>query len=66
MTVVSDLTKAVPLADPTRTTLLDPSCRPRETDERRVLFSFGLNTCGTRFQVCLKGYLPHVYESYLI
>ncbi|KAG1959281.1 zona pellucida sperm-binding protein [Pimephales promelas] len=51
MTVVRDLTKAVPLADPTRTTLLDPSCRPRETDERRVLFSFGLNTCGTRFQV---------------
>ncbi|KAK7171029.1 hypothetical protein R3I94_001054 [Phoxinus phoxinus] len=51
MTVVSDITKAVPTADPARTTLLDPSCRPQETDESRVLFSFGLNTCGTRFQV---------------
>ncbi|XDV18957.1 hypothetical protein PO909_024543 [Leuciscus waleckii] len=51
MTVVSDVTKAVPTADPARTTLLDTSCRPQETDESRVLFSFGLNTCGTRFQV---------------
>ncbi|KAL1271680.1 hypothetical protein QQF64_030696 [Cirrhinus molitorella] len=51
MTVVSDITKAVPSADPARTTLLDTSCRPQETDEARVLFSFGLNTCGTRFQV---------------
>ncbi|XP_043101616.1 zona pellucida protein AX 4 isoform X2 [Puntigrus tetrazona] len=51
MTVVSDLTKAVLSADPARTTLLDINCRPQETDETRVLFSFGLNTCGTRFQI---------------
>ncbi len=56
MTVVADITKVVPSADPARTTLLDSSCRPQETDETRVLFSFGLNTCGTRFQVsCVCG-----------
>uniref|UniRef100_A0A672RNI8 Zona pellucida protein AX 4 n=1 Tax=Sinocyclocheilus grahami TaxID=75366 RepID=A0A672RNI8_SINGR len=52
MTVLSDITKVVPTADPARTTLLDTNCRPQETDESRVLFSFGLDTCGTRFQVC--------------
>ncbi|XP_052417527.1 zona pellucida protein AX 4 isoform X17 [Carassius gibelio] len=51
MTIVTDITKAVPSADPARTTLLDQSCRPQETDDTRVLFSFGLNTCGTRFQI---------------
>ncbi|XP_073692754.1 zona pellucida protein AX 4 [Garra rufa] len=58
MTVVSDITKAVPSAVPARTTLLDRRCRPQETDEARVLFSFGLNTCGTRFQV------DHQYVTY--
>uniref|UniRef100_A0A8C1RTE2 Zona pellucida protein AX 4 n=1 Tax=Cyprinus carpio TaxID=7962 RepID=A0A8C1RTE2_CYPCA len=51
MSVVADITKVVPSADPARTTLLDINCRPQETDETTVLFSFGLNTCGTRFQI---------------
>ncbi|XP_030630840.1 uncharacterized protein LOC115812502 [Chanos chanos] len=50
MTVVSDLTKAIPGANPARATLLDKTCRPKELDENRVLFTFGVNTCGTRVQ----------------
>ncbi|XP_056598711.1 zona pellucida protein AX 4 [Triplophysa dalaica] len=51
LTVVTDITQAVPSIDPGRTTLLDTSCRPSEFDDQRVLFSFGLNTCGTRVQI---------------
>ncbi|XP_030635000.1 zona pellucida protein AX 4 [Chanos chanos] len=51
MTVVSDVSKAVPEADHTRITLLDKTCKPKQMDENRVLFTFGLNTCGTRVLV---------------
>lgn len=49
--VVADLTKAMPSALPSKTTLLDKTCTPSEVDEKRVLFEFSLNSCGTRFQV---------------
>ncbi|XP_064877212.1 uncharacterized protein LOC135572711 [Oncorhynchus nerka] len=51
VTVVTDVTLAIPGAEPNRTFLLDSTCRPQETDGTRVLFSFGLHTCGTRVQV---------------
>uniref|UniRef100_A0A8C7FXI8 Zona pellucida protein AX 4 n=1 Tax=Oncorhynchus kisutch TaxID=8019 RepID=A0A8C7FXI8_ONCKI len=51
VTVVTDVTLAIPGAEPNGTFLLDSTCRPQETDDTRVLFSFGLHTCGTRVQV---------------
>ncbi|XP_014062279.2 uncharacterized protein [Salmo salar] len=51
VTVVTDVALAIPGAEPNRTFLLDSTCRPQETDDTRVLFSFGLHTCGTRVQV---------------
>ncbi|KAK6323235.1 hypothetical protein J4Q44_G00055740 [Coregonus suidteri] len=51
VTVATDVTLAIPGAEPNRTSLLDSTCRPQETDDTRALFSFGLHTCGTRVQV---------------
>ncbi|KAL2079595.1 hypothetical protein ACEWY4_025339 [Coilia grayii] len=51
MTVVADVIKSTPQAIPQRTTLLDPTCRPKETDDTRVLFEFELSTCGTTLKV---------------
>ncbi|KAL6490672.1 hypothetical protein MHYP_G00010170 [Metynnis hypsauchen] len=51
MTVMSDVSKAVLRADPARATLMDRNCKPRDFDETKVLFSFGLNTCGTRVKI---------------
>ncbi|XP_076144494.1 uncharacterized protein LOC143127075 [Alosa pseudoharengus] len=51
VTVVTDLTKAKPGALPSKTTLLDKTCKPNEADETRILFKFTLNSCGTRVQV---------------
>ncbi|KAI1898827.1 hypothetical protein AGOR_G00076360 [Albula goreensis] len=51
MTVVASMTAALPAAEPLRATLLDPSCKPKEADETRVLFAFEMNTCGTRVMV---------------
>ncbi|XP_055794625.1 uncharacterized protein LOC129865692 [Salvelinus fontinalis] len=47
MTVVSVIL-AIPGSEPSRTSLLDSTCRPQEMDDTRVLFSFRLDTCGTR------------------
>uniref|UniRef100_A0A8C2GU16 ZP domain-containing protein n=1 Tax=Cyprinus carpio TaxID=7962 RepID=A0A8C2GU16_CYPCA len=63
MTVVATTTKTWPAVPPSSTTLLDRSCRPKATDETRVLFSFGVDTCGTRLMFG-EGYI--VYENEVI
>ncbi|XP_064877280.1 uncharacterized protein LOC135572782 [Oncorhynchus nerka] len=49
MTVVSVIL-AIPGSEPIRSSLLNSNCRPQEMDDTRVLFSFRLDTCGTRVQ----------------
>ncbi|KAJ8356450.1 hypothetical protein SKAU_G00192440 [Synaphobranchus kaupii] len=51
MTVVASLAAAIPSLEPSRTTLLDKNCKPWDTDTTRVLFVFGMNTCGTKVLV---------------
>nr|XP_015196192.1 PREDICTED: uncharacterized protein LOC107076608 [Lepisosteus oculatus] len=51
MTVVASVASTVPMVDPLRTTLLDRSCKPNETNATAVLFTFSVTTCGTRFMV---------------
>ncbi|XP_077366418.1 uncharacterized protein LOC144010140 [Festucalex cinctus] len=51
ITVVTTPTSTWPKVKPESTSLLDPTCRPKETDATRVLFEFKLDSCGTRTTV---------------
>lgn len=51
MVVVVDTAGAFPPVDPRHTSLLDPSCKPQDSDHSRALFSFRLSSCGTTVSV---------------
>ncbi|XP_041088078.1 uncharacterized protein LOC121302290 [Polyodon spathula] len=53
----------VPTVDLAKTTLLDQNCRPTEAASNRALFTFRVNTCGTRSKID-NNYL--VYENEVI
>ncbi|GLD72007.1 uncharacterized protein AKAME5_002333100 [Lates japonicus] len=63
MTVVTTLTSTWPTVQPERTSLLDPTCEPKQVDGSRVLFEFKVDSCGTRAMVqqtpAAGGVLPH-------
>ncbi|XP_029282165.1 uncharacterized protein LOC115004623 [Cottoperca gobio] len=60
MTVVTTPTSTWPTVQPEGTTLLDPTCGPKQTDGSRVLFEFKIDSCGTR---AMAGELYMVYEN---
>ncbi|MGH0188922.1 UNVERIFIED_CONTAM: hypothetical protein FKN15_032281 [Acipenser sinensis] len=60
VTVVAVTMEPIPVVDPSKTTLLDKTCKPKEFDSTRALFTFGVNTCGTRSQI-VGNYL--IYEN---
>ncbi|XP_030260172.1 uncharacterized protein LOC115573522 isoform X3 [Sparus aurata] len=63
MTVVTTPTSTWPTLQPEGTTLLDPTCGPKQTDGARVLFEFRPDSCGTRAMV---GESYMVYENEIL
>uniref|UniRef100_A0A667X8S8 Uncharacterized protein n=1 Tax=Myripristis murdjan TaxID=586833 RepID=A0A667X8S8_9TELE len=59
MTVVTTPTATWPTVHPDKTSLLDRSCGPKQTDGSSVLFEFSLDSCGTRAMVG-----PHLVFSF--
>lgn len=52
MTAMVDLSQDVQNGvNPATTHLLDRNCRPKDSDQTAVLFSFALNSCGTTVKV---------------
>uniref|UniRef100_A0A8C6KQC7 Uncharacterized LOC107377945 n=1 Tax=Nothobranchius furzeri TaxID=105023 RepID=A0A8C6KQC7_NOTFU len=51
MTVVANPASTWPTVQPERTSLLDRTCKPKQTDGVRVLFEFNVNSCGTKAMV---------------
>ncbi|XP_077357257.1 uncharacterized protein LOC144004145 isoform X2 [Festucalex cinctus] len=52
MTVVADLSQITPSgATPSTSNLLDVFCSPAESDDTRALFSFPLNSCGSKVKL---------------
>ncbi|XP_041096135.1 uncharacterized protein LOC121307885 [Polyodon spathula] len=63
MTVVAVTMEPIPVVEPSKTTLLDKTCKPKESDSTRALFTFSVNTCGTRSQI-VGNYL--IYENEVV
>ncbi|XP_076015578.1 uncharacterized protein LOC143007947 [Genypterus blacodes] len=51
LTVVADMSMAIPRGGIPAWTLRNETCGPKAVDGTRVLFSFRLNTCGTRIKL---------------
>ncbi|MGH0130956.1 UNVERIFIED_CONTAM: hypothetical protein FKN15_067341 [Acipenser sinensis] len=60
ITVVAVTMEPIPVVEPSKTTLLDRTCKPKEFDSTRALFTFSVNTCGTTSKI-MNNYL--VYEN---
>lgn len=54
MVVMVDTAGVSPPVNPNHTALLDPACRPLETDNSRAIFSFSIDSCGTVATVGFK------------
>ncbi|XP_047430113.1 uncharacterized protein LOC124999307 isoform X2 [Mugil cephalus] len=63
VTVVATPTSTWPKVHPDRTSLLDRTCRPKQTNGVRVLFEFQVDSCGTKAMV---GEWYIVYENEIL
>ena len=51
VTIVANLSAIPSAGDPYRLSLLNRTCGPDASDESLALFTFGVDTCGTRVKV---------------